>query len=270
MLCSSTYNAGPRGIPVIPKASLEETARRPGNASSDLAHIGCARTICSCQSRSGSSWNPCIPWRQAQDNLVIRVNSSMMSLKLGVSQGKGDVRAGASRRRLQAERGGNWRGTREERLGGLEGEACHIKERMLLQIRFVPIVTRIKSSHSRKKFRSSIVPCRVISIYKHFGMSVMCLSTFLGKGKSASVKGSIPSVCILLPEEGLPGPESFRSLSIHQAPCKSGENTQHTPSLPWIPGIHMSGLKHKSSSRDRPYLFYTQFQKQKKWFLTFF
>lgn len=139
-----------------------------------------------------------------------------MSLKLGVSQGKGDVIAGSSRRRLQAERGGNWRGTREERLGGLEGEACHIKERMLLQIRFVPIVTRIKSSHSRKKFRSSIVPCRVISIYKHFGMSVMCLSTFLGKGKSASVKGSIPSVCILLPEEGLPGPESFRSLSIHK------------------------------------------------------
>ena len=178
-----------------------------------------------------------------------------MSLKLGVSQGEGDVRAGASRRRLQAERGGSWRGTRGERLGGLEGEACHIKERMLLQIRFVPIVTRIKSSHSRKKFHSNIVPCKVVSIYKHFGMSGMCLSTFLGEGKSISVKGSVTSVCILLPDEGLPDPESFPSVSVHQAPYKSGENAQHTSSLPWIPGVHMSGLKHKSSTRDRPYLF---------------
>lgn len=166
--------------------------------------------------------------------------------------------------------GGSWWGTRGERLGSLKGEACHIKERMLLQIRFVPVVIRIKSSHSRKKFSSNIVPCRVISIYKHFGMPGMCLSTFLGEGKSASVKGSITSVCILLPEEGLPGPETFPSVSVHQVPYKPRENTQHTLSLPWIPGVQVSGLKHKSSTRDKPYLFYIQFQKQKKWFFTFF
>ena len=270
MLCSSTYNAGPRWIPVIPKASLVETARRLGNANSDLACIGCARTICSRQSPSGSSWNPCIPWRQAQDNLVIRVNSSKMSLQLGVSQGEDDVRAGASRRRLQAGRGGTWRGTTGERLGGLEGEACHIKERMLLQIRLVPIVIRIKSTHSRKKFSSNTVPCSYFHLQTLWNVWYVLIN-FFGWGKSASVKGSITSVCILLPEEGLPGPESFPSVSVHQAPySKSGENTQHIPSLPWIPGMHVSGLKHKSSTRDRPYLLYIQFQKQKKWFLTFF
>ena len=174
----------------------------------------------------------------------------------------------------------------KERLGGLEGEACHIQERMLLQIRLVPIVIRIKSSHSRKKFSSNIVPCRVIHSRKKFRSNIVpcsyfhlqtlwnvwyVLINFFGWGKSASVKGSITSVCILLPEEGLPGPESFPSVSVHQAPySKSGENTQHIPSLPWIPGMYMSGLKHKSSTRDRPYILYIQFQKQKKWFLTFF
>ena len=171
-----------------------------------------------------------------------------MSLQLGVSQGEEYVRARASRRRLQAGRGGTWRGTTGERLGGLEGEACHIKERMLLQIRLVPIVIRIKSTHSRKKFSSNTVPCRVIHSRKKFRSNIVpcsyfhlqtlwnvwyVLINFFAWGKSASVKGSITSVCILLPEEGLPGPESFPSVSGHQAPySKPGENTQHIPSLP--------------------------------------